>query len=201
MKQHLKIWEISLLFALCVTLLAGLGAKAEQSRLSSELVRLHVLANSDSDSDQAVKLRVRDAVLNVLTPKLEGAKSLSEAAQIINNALAELEKTAGQTLMQNGKLYSVKAELSTEHYPTRHYDGFSLPEGDYVSLRVILGNGRGHNWWCVVFPPLCISSVEDEDAFSALSNESAKLITAQGGQYRLKFRAIEIYEKVKTALS
>ena len=200
MKQHLKIWEISLLFALCVTLFTGLFARAEQKQLSNELIRLHVIANSDTASDQAAKLNVRDSILSVLTPMLEGVSDTEEAKEVISVALPLLCGQARNSLGSDGKYYSVKALLCVETYPTREYTGFALPPGDYVSLKLILGEGRGHNWWCVVFPPLCMTSVENEDVFSELSEDSAKLISSSGSEYRLKFRIIELYEELRQAL-
>jgi len=200
MKQHLKIWEISLLFALCVTLLTGLFAGAEQRRMSGELIRLHVIANSDTVGDQAAKLDVRDCVLSVLTPMLKDAGNTEEAKEIIQRTLPLLCMKARSSLASDGKYYSVKAQLCVETYPTRKYDGFALPSGDYVSMKIILGEGRGHNWWCVVFPPLCMTSIENEDAFSGLSEDSAKLITCSGGEYRLRFRIIELYEELRQVL-
>ncbi len=200
MKQHLKIWEISLLVALCVTFCTGLFAKAEQSRLSGELIRLHVIANSDSTGDQTVKLKVRDNILEILTPMLDKASNVKEAESIIENSLPQLCQAAETCLRCNGKYYSVKAELCRETYPTRGYDGFALPAGDYISLKIILGQGLGHNWWCVVFPPLCMTSVEDKGAFSGLSDETEKLITYDGGEYRVKFRIIELYEQLKQSV-
>lgn len=201
MKQHLKIWEISLLVALCVTFCTGLFAKAEQSRLSGELIRLHVIANSDTGSDQSAKLNVRDSVLQILTPQLEGASSVAEAESLIRSTLPQLCRAAQTSLLSDGKFYSVKAELCRESYPTRSYDGFALPPGEYVSLKLILGEGKGHNWWCVVFPPLCMASVEDRDAFSGLSAENEKLITGDGSEYRVKFKIIELYDELKQALT
>ena len=200
MKQHLKIWEVSLLFALCVTVCTGLFAKAEQQQLSRELIRLHVIANSDSESDQSAKLEVRDSALKILTPLLEDVTSVEEAETVIRQAFPQLCKDARQSLQRNGKFYSAKAQLYVERYPTRRYDGFALPAGDYISLKIILGNGEGRNWWCVVFPPLCMSSVENEDAFSALSDENAKLITHDGSEYKLKFRIIELYQQLRQSL-
>lgn len=201
MKQHMKIWEVSLLFSLCVTLCTGLFAKAEQQRLSGELIRLHVIANSDSGSDQSAKLNVRDSTLKILTPLLDGISSVEEAESVINEAMPQLCLSAKQSLLHDGKFYSVKAQLCVEQYPTRKYDGFALPAGDYVSLQIILGEGIGRNWWCVVFPPLCMTSVEDENAFSGLTKESAKLISYDDGEYKVKFRIIELYEQLRRALS
>ncbi|MFB0920902.1 MAG: stage II sporulation protein R [Oscillospiraceae bacterium] len=200
MKQHLKIWEISLLVALCVTFCVGLFAKAEQSRISGELIRLHVIANSDSTGDQAAKLRVRDSMLEVLTPMLDKASDLNEAESIIESSLPQLCRVAEACLRGSGKYYSVKAQICMESYPTRSYEGFALPAGDYISLKIILGAGLGHNWWCVVFPPLCMTSVEDKNAFSGLSDETEKLITCDGEEYRVKFRIVELYEQLKQSL-
>ncbi|MBP8641161.1 MAG: stage II sporulation protein R [Oscillospiraceae bacterium] len=201
MKQHLKIWELSLLFALCVTLCTGLFAKAEQQQLANELIRLHVIANSDTDSDQSAKLNVRDSALRVLTPLLQGVSSVSEAEKIINNELPQLCSEAKRSLLLDGKFYPAKAELCIEQYPTKKYAGFALPAGEYISLKIILGKGEGHNWWCVVFPPLCMTSVENEEAFSSLTDESAKLITYDGSEYKLKFRIIELYHTLRQSLS
>ncbi|NCC66694.1 MAG: stage II sporulation protein R [Clostridia bacterium] len=196
----LKIWELSLLFALCVSLCCALWAHAGQTELSSQLVRLHVIAESDSDEDQAVKLKVRDAVLEYLVPKLKTASSVSAASGIITDSLPDLDETAEKVLSAEGHEVSAAATLSVESYPTRVYDGFALPAGEYLSLRIVLGEGRGHNWWCVVFPPLCMSAAEDEDAFSALSGEAQKLILSDDGGYTLKFRIIEWYELLRAAL-
>lgn len=201
MTNHLKLWELSLLFALCVTFCTGLFAKAEQEQLATELIRLHVIANSDSESDQSAKLNVRDSALKVLTPLLEDVSSVDEAEKVINKALPLLCREARKSLLQDGKFYLAKAELCLEQYPTREYDGFALPSGDYISLKIILGKGEGHNWWCVVFPPLCMTSVENEDAFSALTDESAKLITYENSEYKLKFRIIELYQQFRQSLT
>ena len=201
MKQHLRIWEIALLAALCVTFCTGLFAQAEQNKLSDQLIRLHVIANSDRESDQVAKLDVRDHVLALLNPKLEGVDSVEAAESVIRKTLPGLCKAASLSLLSNGMFYTVKAELCIEQYPSRTYDGFALPSGDYVSLKIILGEGEGRNWWCVVFPPLCMTSAEDTDAFSGLTEDSVKLIKYEGGEYRLRFRIIELYEQLKRALS
>lgn len=201
MNRRLKIWELSLLFALCFSFCAGLYAKAQQDRLSGELIRLHVIANSDSPADQSVKLAVRDKVLEVLSPMLEGVEDVLEAKQTVEAALPLLTREARQTLLNRGRLYPAEARLCREAYPTRVYPGFSLPAGDYVSLQVVLGEGRGKNWWCVVFPPLCMTAVEDDEAFSRLTEESAGLIRDKTSQYRLRFRVIELYGEIKRALS
>ena len=199
--SRLQIWESALLISLCFTLLSGLWAQSAQAKLSREIVRLHVIAESDSERDQEIKLKVRDAVLEYLEPKLADAKGADEANSIINEELKAISAIAQSTAMLEGRRCAAEAGISIEHYPSRVYESFSLPAGDYVSLRVVLGEGRGQNWWCVVFPPLCLESAQSETAFSELSDENARLITSDTGEYVLKFRIIELFEFLRGAFS
>ena len=198
MKQ-IHIIEISLLFALCAALCTGLRAQAQQRRLSAELVRLHVVANSDSDDDQAAKLQARDAILAVLAPKLSGLRDPAEAEAVIRDELPAIQLAAQQSLRESGKFYPAAAALRWERFPQRDYSGFSLPAGNYVSLRVTLGAGAGHNWWCVVFPPLCTAASEDEGAFAQLPADDARLIRTDDG-YCVRFRVVELYGRLRAAL-
>lgn len=187
-KSRIKIWELSLLLALCFSLCLGTWAQAKQTTLSSRLVRLHVIAVSDDDYEQALKLRVRDEVLAYISPKLDGVKSAHDAQRII---AAELDgiRSAAETAAEGR---SVQVTLSEEYYPTRNYEKFSLPAGRYQSLRVILGEGKGHNWWCVVFPPLCISAAEQEQAVESMSDDMKGIVTEDEG-YEYKFRILELW--------
>lgn len=200
MKQNLKIWEMSLLFALCVTLCTGLWARAQQRELAGQLIRLHVIAQSDSEEDQQLKLLVRDGVLAALEPALENAEKLENAKEIIGDRLPQLCEIADRTVRAAGKDYTSTASLCTENYPTREYGGFALPAGDYLSLKITLGEGRGRNWWCVVFPPLCMTAVSEQDT-AALSENSQSLITCQDEEYKLKFHIVEIFEKMRSLLA
>ena len=199
--RQIKIIEISLLFALCAALCTGLWAQARQRRLSSELVRLHVVANSDSDTDQSVKLQVRDAVLAELAPKLAGVSDPARAEDVIRGELPALQRTARQTLQKSGKFYPAGAALRFERFPRRDYPGFSLPAGDYVTLRVTLGAGAGRNWWCVIFPPLCTAAATDESAFAQLPESDAGLIRCTDGEPCIRFRVVELYSRLRQALS
>ena len=144
--RHLYIWELSALITLCVCLLTGLWAQGRESSIARQLVRLHVLAVSDAPAEQAVKLRVRDAVLEVLSPRLLDAKSVDEAGTILEASLEDV-RAAAEGAAEGRR---VRVTLGEERYPTRDYAGFSLPAGRYRSLRVVLGEGEGRNWWCVV---------------------------------------------------
>ena len=153
MQRHtLKIWELSVLIGLSLCLLAGTWSEARLSSISARLVRLHVLAASDAPEEQAVKLRVRDAVLETLSPVLAGVGSAEEAETVLLDTLPAVRAAAERA--SGGR--SVAVSLGPERYPTRDYGGFRLPAGRYRSLRVVLGEGKGHNWWCVVFPPVCL---------------------------------------------
>lgn len=185
---RLKIWEASLLLALCFSLCLGTWAQAKQSSISSCLVRLHVIAVSDDDYEQALKLRVRDEVLSYISPKLHGAKTAAQAQEIIKNELSGIKAAAEKAA--EGR--AVTVTLSEEYYPTRDYETFSLPAGKYHSLRVILGEGEGHNWWCVVFPPLCISAAEQEQAVESMSEDMRGIVTEDDG-YVYKFRILELW--------
>ena len=187
----LYIWELALLAALCLALLAGAWAGARQARLSAGLIRLHVIAADDSAEEQAVKLRVRDAVLALLSPRLEDTATAADAAAVVEAALPELEDAAAEAA--EGR--DVTVTLTQEYYPTREYGDFSLPAGRYRSLRVILDEGAGHNWWCVVFPPLCLQ--EDSgaalEAMEGLSAGDAALITQEDKGYEVRFRILELW--------
>lgn len=187
--KSLRKWEIALLLALCFTLLAGTWAGAASSRVSEGLVRLHVIAASDDATEQAIKLDVRDAVLSYLEPKLASAADIAGAEALIEANLGGIA-AAAESAAQGRE---VNVTLGEEYYPTREYDTFSLPAGRYQSLRVTLGEGAGHNWWCVVFPPLCLTAAESEAAFEELDGETRAIISSDGGGVQFKFRLLELW--------
>ena len=191
-----KIWESSLLLALCVSLAVGTWAEAKQREISSSLIRLHVIAVSDDEEEQAIKLRVRDEVLACISPELERAEDISDAEVIVRANIGKIQRAA-ESAAQGRK---VRVTLSEEYYPTRDYDSFSLPAGKYTSLRVILGEGKGHNWWCVVFPPLCISAAEREKALDAMSENDRAILTEADGCV-VKFRVLELWGELTEKLS
>ena len=188
--RALRPWELALLLAVCVTLLTGTWAQARSQLLAARLVRLHVIAVSDDDAEQAVKLQVRDAVLAYLGPQLADVTDIDAAEQIIRAAQA----AAGER--------PVRVSLGPEHYPTRDYGTFALPAGVYTSLRVTLGAGAGHNWWCVIFPPLCAQAAGlSEQAVQALSDDDVRLVTESGGGYFVRFLLLELWDALVQRLS
>lgn len=193
--DKLKIWEAAALCALCVSLLTGVWAEARQQSISASLVRLHVIAANDEQAEQELKLRVRDAVLEYLEPKLRGVESAAEAQEIIGSDLEGIGWAAAA--VSEGRRVTVS--LGEERYPTREYAAFTLPAGRYESLRVILGEGQGHNWWCVVFPPLCLSAAECEQAQQVMSQEDYALITGEE-DYEIRFRLVELWGELVSLL-
>ena len=192
--MKLKRWEIALMIAVFAVFVCGFGIKREAAELSKKLVRLHVVANSDSEEDQALKLRVRDAVLTCLRPRLANASDAAQARQILSESLPDIKSAAEAETARSGVIQPVAVTLCTETFPTRDYDTFSLPAGQYLSLRVRLGEAKGHNWWCVVFPPICDAGTIDDDTAAAigLTGEETKLITQNGTGYVIKFRIMEL---------
>ena len=183
-----------ILFA--AALLAGLTATAaaiqmDQQVLASKLVRLHVVANSDSQQDQELKLKVRDAVLDVA-----GGLNITE----LENSIPQIRTAARDCLRTLGSSYSVDVSLLPERFPTRYYDTFSLPSGVYTALRVTIGEGAGQNWWCVTFPSICFQASIDDlkttAAAAGFSSEEIALITGDN-EYVLKFKSIELLDALK----
>lgn len=193
--KKLLVFEKALLIALSITLVAAAWAQKKQTEISSKLIRLHVLAVSDDAHEQEIKLRVRDSVTDYLAPVLEAAESSSDARKIIAENMEGIENAAKSA--SQGR--SVTLTLSREYYPTREYEAFTLPAGEYESLRVILGEGQGHNWWCVVFPPLCLSLSDSEELREVMDEDEYGIITEQSG-YVLRFRILELWGKLAEKL-
>ena len=196
--KKLHLWEAALLISFAVTLMIGCWASAGRAALAEQVLRLHVVANSDDEADQTVKLQVRDAVLAQAGPLLEGVEDSRGAEVVLTPYLEELEQTAVEVLAEQGFENEVSVSITDQWFPTKQYDSFALPAGEYRALKVVIGEGKGQNWWCVVFPPLCLASVTEEVAAAAaeagLNEEQVALITGQDGGYALKFKVIEWWE-------
>lgn len=198
--KKLNLIEITLLIGLAVFLASGARALRTQDALADKVVRLHVLANSDSGEDQALKLRVRDVVLERATELLEQSADRREAEGLLRGSLLEFERIAAEEIQASGYDYPVTAELTDTKFPTKEYDGFTLPAGEYLALRIVIGEGGGQNWWCVVFPPLCTAASADVPASAlaaGLSEEQVGLITEENQGYVLKFKTVEWWEAIR----
>lgn len=190
----LKIWELSLLLALCVSLCWGVFLQGRQTELAGKLIRLHVIAEDDSPAEQELKLRVRDAVLEQLAPLTESAASAEQARSAIQADLPLLEQAAEAAAP--GK--DVTVLFGPESYGTRSSGGCTLPAGTYCSLRVVIGRGGGHNWWGVIFPQLTdFASGGSADAAKLLGEKDFALITEDCGGVQVRFRFLEWLEELR----
>ena len=195
MDRRLKRWETALLMGLAAAVLAGAWLGAEQSALADQVIRLHVIANSDSREDQALKLAVRDRVLEAAEGLYPPGADLERARAVLEENLEALAAAGQAEVEARGYGYPVTARLERCWFPTKEYGDFALPAGTYEALRVVIGDGAGENWWCVAFPPLCLgaaSETVDEAAQAGLFTDGqAKLIRQEEG-YVLKFKCLEL---------
>ena len=167
-----------------------------QQHLAQEVLRFHVLANSDSEADQNLKLAVRDAVGSFMQEKLTAVENLEECEMVVRQSLGEIEEAAAETIAENGYDYDVTAELEHTSFPVKNYGSYTFPAGDYEALRIVIGEGNGHNWWCVMYPNMCFSDsmyeVVDKEAGEklreVLTTEEYEKVLAEGDyQVRMKY--------------
>ena len=192
-----------LVFLLGVTVWAGFDLASDASAIYDNTIRLHVLAASDSEEDQALKLMVRDALLDEVASFTVNAKDKAEGQAMLTEHLHELEAIAEETLSKEGCMDSVEVTLTTEYYPTREYEGLRLPAGEYTSLQVKIGVAEGKNWWCVLFPPVCTSSSKAEEAMAETGftkNQIRLLTEEENPQYTVRFRIVEEFAKLRRSL-
>ena len=191
------------IFALFLIAVVFMGiCEAISVDISSGIVRLHVVANSDSEFDQTVKLNVRDAILR-LSEELTGSSEMN--LDFAEQHKAELAKAANAVLAENGCDYSCKIEMGNFHFPTKSYENITLPEGDYDAVRVILGAGSGQNWWCVMYPPLCftdsakgkISDENKEKLSEMMGSAEYQMISDENIRVKPAFKAMEIWQSFK----
>ena len=194
-ERSFRRWELALLLGLALALTAAAWCAGESAGLAGQVVRLHVVGASDSAEDQAVKLRVRDAVLAQAAPRLEGAEDREEALSILSAHLEELARAGAQA--SDGA--AVTAELEDDAwFPTKRYPDFALPAGRYTALKITLGEGEGRNWWCVVFPPLCLGSVTEtvSERAEGFSEDQVCLVTGEDEGYVVRFKAVELWNEL-----
>lgn len=205
MKKIFKISKKSLKYSVlsglvCAILLSFAHFNAACDDLRENVLRLHIIANSNSDADQSVKMLVRDAIIE------KGGDIFKDSADIVaatNAAEQNLEfftDTANKALSENGFDYRAKVSLGQAYFETREYDDFTLPAGYYDSLIITLGEGEGKNWWCVIFPEVCLPAASDASLSDTVSDEGVKFAEGKN-QFIVRFKVVEIYEKIKKALN
>ncbi len=201
-----RITVFLLIFSISVALMLPVSAalpSREDAKLYDNIIRLHVLASSDSDEDQAEKLNVRDGILDTVSKILDGVSDRDGAEVAIRENLALIEEAANGVLAGLGSPHTATVTLTKEAYPTRGYEGFTLPAGTYTSLRVLIGEAKGQNWWCVLYPKLCVTSertasvIDESELIEAgLTLSQVRIITGSTPDVVIKFRFLEFFERL-----
>lgn len=181
----LKSVALWLVLCLCLVTAVDLLVPMGEARVYDSVIRLHVLANSDTKADQSVKLAVRDAILKAKVFKAAG--SLEEAVADIQGAAERAVEIANRYLKEHGLPYKASCRWGYESYPTREYENVRLPAGRYLSLRIVLGAGEGENWWCVLFPPLCTGAASK----TVTGDKSDAVFDSDNKRYRIRFKFLE----------
>ena len=194
--------KISVAVGIVVAILSSICSFAKTSEeIRSDVLRLHVIANSDTSVDQNLKLRLRDYILQEGKDIFNGSINVENAVEKIEPVLPELEKSAKAFMNQAGFDYDVKISLSNEYFTTRTYETVTLPAGKYLALRVVIGSGEGHNWWCVMFPPMCVPAADKKDEIENVFSEKEIKLVESKPKYEPRFKVVEIYEQLKEIIS
>jgi len=199
---------ISVLAALFIlVLLAGLFTENINRGLSDNLIRLHVVANSDSPEDQSLKRNVRDAVLRYMEQALDGIRDVEQSKAVISSRMDDIKAVAQREIKSFGRNDEVKVMLGEYPFPTKAYGDITLPAGNYQALKVVIGDGLGENWWCVLFPPLCFVDVTHgvvpdsvkEELRQVLTDEEYSIVTSASDEgdipVRIKFKIVELIQE------
>ena len=171
--------------------------QAQCGNISNDVFRLHILANSDSEYDQSVKLKIRDRVLEYSKSLFESAKSKEEAESLISQNLDNITRVAQNELKNLGCGQNVKAEIKKMYFTTRYYDSYTLPSGMYDALRITIGSGKGHNWWCVMYPSICVSAASEQDEKAKRALDDGEYDIIKNEKYSYKFKVVELFEMMK----
>ena len=209
MKLILKSVICAFIFA-CVISMSGFYGVCDD--IQNEVFRLHIIANSDSPEDQALKIKVRDEMLSYTSEIFKGCKNKAESINAANTYLEDIKSHAQQIVYENGYNYKVDAYVTNMSFNTRVYDNFTLPAGKYDALRIVIGNGEGKNWWCVMYPSLCVGAARKNwwcvlypalcipsaqaDDLGNVMNDSEQEIITNADRYEVKFKVVEWFESI-----
>lgn len=199
---------ILLLFIYCI-ICAFSYVNAVSTDIQNSVFRLHVIANSDSDEDQNLKYIVRDKVLEYINSISNSSMTKDEVIVLANENINEIQKIAENTIHENGYNYSVKLNIGNFSFPTKKYGDITFPAGFYDALKIEIGEAKGHNWWCVMFPPLCFvdvtSGIVPEESKQTirdnLSEEEYKLLSENSGNMNFKFKIVEMFQDISIKLA
>ena len=171
----------------------------KEIKVYDNTIRLHVIANSDDESDQDLKLHVRDEILKYVSGFISSKDSFSESEAMIRTRLNNIKRISENTVDNYGYNYPVEVRLEEEYYPTCEYEGVRLPEGRYTSLKVMIGEAEGHNWWCVLYPALCTSTAKPQKELTqaGFTEEEIRILTeSEDPEYKIKFKIIELFSEI-----
>ncbi|NMS91469.1 stage II sporulation protein R [Clostridioides difficile] len=212
-KIRLGLLILSLISVISIMTIVINGEVKKVDNISKDykdkLIRFHVIANSNTDEDQALKLKVRDEVIKYLQPKLQNSKSIEESEAIIKREYRSLEEISKNIILENGYNYNVKVGIQYSNFPTKQYSNIVLPAGEYKALKIIIGKGEGKNWWCVMFPPLCfvdesngvIDKSTDDKLKEVLTDKEYKLIKQdtpkKTSRVKIKFKVLEVVKDLE----
>lgn len=195
-----RFFELSVITAFFICIFSCVSFENDCQNIRDGVLRLHIIADSDSYEAQGLKLKVRDSILKEASALFNSKDSIVKVKQTADDNLQLLRNIAENTVRENGYTYPVRAELTRCFFPTREYDGAVFPAGEYEALRIVLGEGKGQNWWCVMFPPLCLSAADKKDELSdIIGNKEAEIIT-EPGKYRIRLWAVEKWYELKDYL-
>lgn len=197
----MKIIEKSLLMGIILSMVFSMMSFSGYCQnIENKVLRLHILANSDSAEDQDLKLKVRDRILEYSGDIFSNAKTRIDAENITESKLNEINKIALDEIHNNGYNYDVKVELTNMYFNTRHYNEVTLPAGNYDALRILIGNGEGRNWWCVMFPAMCLPAAEDKKELCEILTDPEMDIVEGDQKYEIEFKCIEAFGYIRDYL-
>lgn len=205
-RKYQMFWETVFLLLIlaggCLWKYQEYQLQQTQQDIAEKILRFHVRANSDSREDQALKLKVRDAVGTLMQRRLAGVEHLEECDRIVKEHLAEIIDTAERTVRQEGYTYPVTAQIATIDFPQKTYGNYTFPAGAYQALHVVIGSGRGQNWWCVMYPNMCfhdaVYEVVDKEAEKSLQRVLSKDeydAVLKSGKYRIRFKYLDFLNR------
>ncbi len=195
--QTAKNIKLAVLFGLIFTILCSIAQfDAACEELRDNVLRIHILANSDSEADQSLKLKVRDALLEAGNDVFTSDMSLEDAITATEQKLPEFTALANRVVRENGFDYDVRLSLGKAQFNTREYDDFALPAGEYDALRVEIGAAEGKNWWCVMFPAICVGAASDGELSDTVEEEGV-YVAEHEPEFQVRFKIVEIYESIR----
>ena len=199
----MKKIEKAILFGLILSIIVGNFSvfASDCNTIRSNVLRLHILANSDSEADQALKLKVRDRILSETGELFESASGLENAEETAKQSLQYVKLIAENEIQKQGYDYPVSVELCNMFFNTRQYEEVTMPAGRYDAVRITIGEAKGQNWWCVLYPPLCIPAAQPQQELDQVLNQEEMAVVNASPKYEVRFAFIELFERIKEAFS